>query len=150
MPQEQVLYIRRRLHLLRQMLKQRFTEKTDMEITDGVFRSTYTTPTFVQPVHGSTVSNAGDTLLELYSPNGRFTVSLGDLQFPSATKVVIKGGLPLLYTGCPTCQADYHYTKVYAVYETYTQKPSEMPVSINLLIDGVSYEAKNGTLKKVI
>lgn len=120
-----------------------------MDITDGVFRSRYTTPTFVQPVHGSVVSNSGDTLLELYSPNGRFTLTIGDLSFSSATKVIIKGGLPLLYTGCPTCQTDYHYTKVYAVYETYSQKPLQMPVSVKVLIDGVCYEAQNGTLRKV-
>ena len=120
-----------------------------MDISGGIFRSTYTTPTFVQPVHGSVVSASGDTLLEIYSPNGRFTTTLGDLKFPSATRVIIRGGLPLLYSGCPTCEGEYHYTKIYAVYETYTVKPQQMPLFLHVVVDGVNYEARGGTLRKV-
>ena len=121
-----------------------------MQVVDGVFRSTYTTPTFVQPVHGSVISPTvtADTLLEVYSPNGRFTMTLGDLVFPSATKVIIPGGLPLASTGCPTCVGDYHYTKIYAVYETYTQK-GELPVDIKVVVDGVTSAASGGSLRKV-
>lgn len=120
-----------------------------MEITDGVFRSTYTTPTFVQPVHGSVVSPtvSADALLKVYSPNGRFTLTLGDLTFPSATTIVIPGGLPLAYSGYPTCMGEYHYTKIYATYEKYS-KPLPVTNSLNLVIDGVTYVASAGTLRK--
>ena len=118
-----------------------------MDITDGVFRSTYTTPTFVQPLHIPPTS--GDTLLELYSPGGRFTVTLGDLHFPSAVRVVIRGGLPLVYTGLPICEPEHDYTKVYAVYEAYSERLQKKLSSVNIIVDGVVYEASNGTLRKV-
>lgn len=117
-----------------------------MDITNNIFRSTYTTPTFVQPVHGSIVSPAGDTLLEVYSPNGRFIMKLGDLVFPSATKVIIPGGLPLAYSGCPTCESEYHYTKIYAVYETYSQSQKKMYTALKVIVNGVTYEARDGNL----
>lgn len=118
-----------------------------MQVVDGVFRSTYTTPTFVQPFEVSYTVPA-DTLLEVYSPNGRFTLTLGDLSFPSATKVVLRGGLPLSYTGRPTCMGEYDYVKMYGVYEKYSQK-GEMPIDIKVVIDDVTYMASGGTLRKM-
>jgi hypothetical protein len=75
-------------------------------------------------------------------------MTLGDLVFPSATKVIIPGGLPLECAGLPTCVGDYHYTKIYAVYETYSQK-GEVPVDIRVVVDGVTYMASGGTLRKM-
>ena len=117
-----------------------------MQVVDGVFRSTYTTPTFVQPFETSYTVPA-DTLLEVYSPNGRFTLTLGDLVFPSATKVVLGGGLPLAYTGRPTCVGEYDYVKVYGVYEKYSQGFSQAH-AVSVVLDGVTYVATAGTLRK--
>lgn len=121
-----------------------------MQVVDGVFRSTYTTPTFVQPFETSYTVPA-DSLLEVYSPNGRFTLTLGDLSFPPATKVVLGGGLPLAYTGRPTCVGEYDYVKIYGTYEKYSQGFSQsqtQSTAVSVVLDGVMYVASAGTLRK--